>query len=143
MHTDGSWAGLTSHTPSPWLEPGLRIAPSGTPLIVTIDSVSEPSVSVKAVSRCSCCQESSAPVSFCTVTVGASATALAERLAVPVVTPPFPSFTVKVKLSDPLQFPSGVKVNSPVSESISTVPLAGPSATEKVNVSLSSSEAVI
>ena len=64
---------LRVQLPSPLSVPALRIAPLGTPAIVTDEILSEPSVSVKAAPISKAIAVSSSPVAACGSSVGASA----------------------------------------------------------------------
>src|SRR6185369_13279989 len=96
-----SCAGVNVHTPPPLSVPAERLAPAGTPLI-SIDSVSDPSVSVSELAIVSAIAWSSVPLASDTTSVGASASAATVTSIVSTVcavAPPFASVVVAVTVS--------------------------------------------
>ena len=99
--------------PLPLLMPVESLAPVGTPLMVMVERVSEPSKSVRAVLMLRAMAVSSLPEAASATRVGASATATKSRVALP-ATLVWPSLTVKEKgMSSALRSWLGVKVQVP------------------------------
>ena len=111
-----NWSGVRVQEPSPLSVPALRLAPSGTPLIVS-DNVSDPSVSVSADEISSVMALSSAPAASLTSIVGASATPVSETFKIDSVEAVLPldssvDVTVTVREKSSLESAGGVTVRS-------------------------------
>ena len=108
IRSSDNCAGVNVQVPLPLLVPADSVAPFGTPLTVMLVIDSEPSTSASAAVIGMRIAVSSLPVTFCTVTTGASVTAFTVTLSVAVVSaePPAPSnavaFTVRLKSASEL-----------------------------------------
>ena len=81
---------LRVHLPSPLSMPALRVAPVGTPEMVTLERLSEPGTSAETANGIAV---SSAPEAADTLSTGTSGTATTLTDTVAVVVPPSPSDT--------------------------------------------------